>query len=68
MRVVVQVQQVMVTGINISIVAKKEKFDEFFNFVIDVLKNPTFEQSQFDLIKSQSLASLDRPYTEPEKL
>ncbi|AXF45800.1 M16 family metallopeptidase [Acinetobacter johnsonii] len=53
-------------GINISIVAKKEKFDEFFNFVIDVLKNPTFEQSQFDLIKSQSLASLDRPYTEPE--
>lgn len=30
------------------------------------MKNPKFEQSQFDLIKLQSLSSLDRPYTEPE--
>lgn len=30
------------------------------------MKNPKFEQSQFDLIKSQSLSSLDRPYTEPD--
>lgn len=52
-------------GMNISIVAKKENFDDFFAFILDVLKNPKFEQSQFDLIKSQSLSSLDRPYTEP---
>ena len=53
-------------GVSIQIVAKKEKFDEFFKFVIELMKNPKFEQSQFDLIKMQSLSSLDRPYTEPE--
>lgn len=30
------------------------------------MQNPSFEQSQFDLIRSQSLSSLERPYTEPE--
>lgn len=54
------------TGINISISAKSEKFDDFFQYIVDVMKNPKFEQSQFDLIQMQSLSSLDRPYTEPE--
>ncbi|MBJ9985314.1 insulinase family protein [Acinetobacter sp. S40] len=53
-------------GMTINIQARKDKFEEFFKFVIEVMKHPSFEQSQFDLIKSQSLASLDRPYTEPE--
>lgn len=53
-------------GMNIQIVAKKEKFADFFDAMMSVMKAPTFEQSQFDLIKSQSLSSLDRPYTEPE--
>ncbi len=50
----------------VQIVAKKEKFEEFFQYIIQVLKNPAFSQREFDLIKSQSLSSLDRPYTEPE--
>lgn len=53
-------------GLNIQISAKKEKFAEFFQYVVDVLKNPAFEQSQFNLIKGQTLSSLDRPYTEPD--
>ncbi len=53
-------------SITIQIVAKKEKFEDYFKFMLEVLKNPKFEQSQFDLIKSQSLSVLDRPYTEPE--
>ncbi|MGB9037789.1 MAG: insulinase family protein, partial [Acinetobacter calcoaceticus] len=53
-------------GMTINIQSKSEKFDEFFKFALDVMKNPKFEQSQFDLIKSQSLSSLDRPYTEPD--
>lgn len=53
-------------SITIQIVAKKEKFEDYFKFILDVLKKPKFEQSQFDLIKSQSLSALDRPYTEPE--
>ena len=53
-------------GIVIRIQAKKEKFDDFFRFVIELLKKPKFEESQFDLIKSQTLATLDRPYTEPD--
>lgn len=52
-------------GITIQIVAKKEKFEDFFKYIVSVMKNPKFEQSQFDLIKLQSLSSLDRPYTEP---
>ena len=53
-------------GITIQISAKKEKFEDFFKYIISVMKNPKFEQSQFDLVKLQSLSSLDRPYTEPE--
>ena len=53
-------------GVNIQVVAKKEKFEEFFKFAIELMKAPKFEQTQFDLIKSQSLSSLDRPYTEPD--
>lgn len=53
-------------SITIQIVAKKEEFEDYFKFMLEVLKKPKFEQSQFDLIKSQSLSALDRPYTEPE--
>jgi len=53
-------------GMTINIQARKDKFEDFFKFVVEVMKHPSFEQTQFDLIKSQSLASLDRPYTEPE--
>ena len=53
-------------GMQIQISAKKDKFDDFFQYILAVMKKPKFEQSQFDLIKLQSLATLDRPYTEPE--
>ncbi|AOA58950.1 M16 family metallopeptidase [Acinetobacter larvae] len=53
-------------GIAINIVANHEQFADYFQYIVEVLKNPSFEQSQFDLIKQQSLLSLDRPYTEPE--
>lgn len=53
-------------GLNINISAKKEHFEGYFKYILDVLKNPAFEQTQFDLIQSQSLSSLDRPYTEPD--
>ncbi len=53
-------------GITIQIVAKKDKFEDFFQYILDVMKNPKFEKTQFDLIKSQSLGDLNRPYTEPE--
>ncbi|MCG2952683.1 insulinase family protein, partial [Escherichia coli] len=50
-------------GMVINIQANKDQFNDFFQFIIEMMKKPSFEQSQFDLIKSQSLASLDRPYT-----
>lgn len=50
----------------ISISANKENFAEYFDFVVGLLKKPAFSQTEFDLIKAQSLQSLDRPYTEPE--
>lgn len=53
-------------GMTIQISANNDKFEEFFKYIVSVMKNPKFEQSQFDLIKSQSLSSLNRPYTEPE--
>lgn len=52
-------------GMQIQIVAKSENFEDFFKYMVEVMKHPKFEQSQFDLIKLQSLSSLDRPYTEP---
>ncbi len=50
----------------ITISANKQNFAEYFDFVVDLLKKPAFSQTEFDLIKAQSLQSLDRPYTEPE--
>ncbi|WP_436870347.1 M16 family metallopeptidase [Acinetobacter courvalinii] len=52
-------------GFTIVVQAKKDKFEDFFNFIVDVLKQPKFSQTEFDLAKNQSLSVLDRPYTEP---
>lgn len=52
--------------IAIQVSANKENFLEYFKFVIELLKNPQFDQKEFDLVKSQSLQNLDRPYTEPD--
>lgn len=52
--------------IKINISATQANFAEYFDFVVELLKNPSFSQSEFDLIKAQSLQALDRPYTEPE--
>lgn len=53
-------------GMIIQISANTDQFEAFFKYIVSVMQNPKFEQSQFDLIKSQSLSSLNRPYTEPE--
>ena len=52
-------------GLTIGIQAKKDKFEDFLNFIVDVMKQPKFAQSEFDLAKNQSLSALDRPHTEP---
>lgn len=52
-------------GMTIVVQAKKDKFEDFLSFIIDVIKQPKFSQSEFDLAKNQSLSALDRPYTEP---
>ncbi|MDQ8934408.1 M16 family metallopeptidase [Acinetobacter rudis] len=62
----IAVAQADENGMTIQINAKKEKFEDFFNYIVQVMKNPKFEQTQFDLIKQQSLSLLNRPYTEPE--
>ena len=53
-------------SLNIRINAKKEHFADYFNYILDVVRQPKFEQSEFDLAIQQTLASLDRPYTEPD--
>ncbi|KJV40432.1 M16 family metallopeptidase [Acinetobacter brisouii] len=53
-------------GMLIQIQANKQHFADYFQYIVGIMQHPSFEQSQFDLIKSQSLASLNRPYTEPE--
>lgn len=53
-------------GMVIQISAKSAQFENFFKYIMEVIKHPKFEQSQFDLIQSQTLSSLNRPYTEPE--
>ncbi len=63
MRVVVQVQQVMAMGLIFQSWRRKKSLDEFFNFVIDVLKIQPLNKASLILIKSQSLASLDWSYT-----
>lgn len=52
--------------INVQISARKENFQQYFDLIVNVIKSPEFSKQEFDLIKSQSLQMLDRPYTEPE--
>lgn len=53
-------------SITIAVSAKKENFAEYFKFILELLKQPNFEQKEFDLLQAQSLQGLDRPYTEPD--
>ena len=53
-------------GLVVSIQAKKDKFEDFLNFVLETIQQPKFSETEFDLAKNQSLSVLDRPYTEPE--
>ncbi len=50
----------------IDVAAKTEHFAEYLQFVFNLIQHPNFSQSQFDLIRSQQLASLEQPYTEPQ--
>lgn len=50
----------------IQVSAKKEYFADYFKFILDNLKQPKFEEKEFELIRQQSLAMLDRAYTEPD--
>ncbi|MEB3753389.1 M16 family metallopeptidase [Acinetobacter sp. MD2(2019)] len=52
-------------GMTITIQADKTHFNDYFNYIVNVLKHPAFSASEFDLAKSQTLASFDRSYTEP---
>ncbi|MFT4021686.1 MAG: insulinase family protein, partial [Acinetobacter sp.] len=52
-------------GMTITVQADKAHFYNYFQFIVGLLKQPAFSQSEFDLAKSQNLAALDRPYTEP---
>ena len=52
-------------GLTIKKKEKKDQFEDFLNFIIEVVNQPKFAQSEFDLAKNQSLSVLDRPYTEP---
>lgn len=57
---------VMDNGLQITISADQTHFIEYFKYIMNVLKQPLFPQSEFDLIQQQYLSSLNRPYTEPD--
>ncbi|KAA8734803.1 insulinase family protein [Acinetobacter qingfengensis] len=52
-------------GLTVTLNARKENFQAYFDFIMDILKHPRFDQQEFDLAKSQSLRSLEQPFTEP---
>jgi zinc protease len=52
-------------SLNIRINAKKEHFADYLNYMLSIIRQPSFTQTEFDLAVQQTLASLDRPYTEP---
>ena len=52
-------------GMVINVQAKQDKFADFLAFILEVIQQPTFALTEFDLAKNQSLAMLDRTYTEP---
>lgn len=52
--------------LKIELQAPKEKFDTYFSFVLDLIKQANFDQSEFELLKKQRLSNLERSFTEPK--
>lgn len=53
-------------SIEFRVSADKAHFSDYLKFVLELIKTPTFDKSQFNQIKTKSLNRLDRSYTEPE--
>lgn len=54
--------------LKIELQAPKEKFDTYFSFVLDLVKQANFDQSEFELLKKQRLSNLERSFTEPKSV
>lgn len=52
-------------GIKIQIQANSAHFLDYFNYVLNLIEQPDFDEKEFNLLKQQTLANLDRPYTDP---
>ena len=52
--------------LTISMRANQEDFNPFFAYAMNVIKNPSFDEKEFDLAKQQTLATLQQSFTEPD--
>lgn len=54
--------------LKIELQAPKAQFEDFLIFVSDLIRHASFDQAEFDLLKKQRLASLQRSFTEPKQV
>ena len=52
-------------SIEIKVLADKAGFEDYLNFVLEQIQHPSFNEKQFNIIKTRALNQLDRNFTEP---
>lgn len=56
------------TSCNVRIETTKENLKPTLALVADILKNPTFPESEFDILKNQEISSIEEQKSEPNSL
>ena len=54
--------------LKIELKAPKAKFKEYLIFVSELIRHANFDQTEFDVLKKQRLAYLQRSFTEPKSI
>ena len=53
-------------SMEIKVIADKDGFEDYLVFVLEQIQHPTFNEKQFNIIKTRALNQLDRNFTEPD--
>lgn len=54
--------------LRIELQAPKAQFEAYFSLISDLIRHANFDQTEFDVLKKQRIASLQRSFTEPKSV
>lgn len=54
--------------LNVAVLAQKDSFPKVLELVKEILREPSFPESEFDILRNQMIQGLERGKTEPQSL